>query len=264
MTRNIGAVCALFLGLAGCGPDGPASLGEMAAANDPNICAAPGLADHVFAKINPAYGEYIAQGNEGIETRITASGIDESIHRISCLAYAQVNGENYNAQLEVGYSLSPDLSNPDEVMIEIDESPGDFYVLKAFLDESGYDEAAKDEVGSMVEPSADVQESADLESLWSSETLSGSCNVYNAGKLVFSAACSGKGHGDSIFVTSQADGCSVELTKGERSVTGSVFAYRDICPGLGEDDTTPVDLGEFKISGGCFESEKTSICLDPQ
>lgn len=264
MIRKLGASCALFLCLAGCGPDVPATLGEMAAANDPKLCAAPGLADHVFARINPSYGEYIAQGNEGIETMITATGIDESIHRVSCLAHALVEGENYRAQLEVGYAVTPDLSSQDDVMIEIDQSPGDFYVLKAFLDESGYGKTAMGETGSKAQPAPSDPAAADLADLWSSETVSGACNVYNGGSLVFSAACSGKGHGDSIFVTSQADGCSVELNKGKRSVTGSVFAYRDICPGLGEDDTTPVDLGEFEISGDCFESGQTSICLDPQ
>src|SRR3954453_9685477 len=43
--------------------------------------------------------------------------------------------------------------------------------------------------------------------------VQGTCHVTVGGKSLMDGACGGAGHGSSVFVTAQRDGCSIELTQ---------------------------------------------------
>ncbi|WP_156500407.1 hypothetical protein [Croceicoccus bisphenolivorans] len=92
-------------------------------------------------------------------------------------------------------------------------------------------------------------------------TISGQCSVVVEGRKIIEGGCSGMGHGNSLFVTSDADGCSVEITREARGLSGKVFAYRNPCEPLGENDTTPVGLGNFTEKDGCLDNGSSKLCL---
>lgn len=69
--------------------------------------------------------------------------------------------------------------------------------------------------------------------------------------------CGGAGHGNSIFVTAERDGCSIELARKRGVVTGKIFAYKDSCGDINND----VQLGRFKQVGNCWASAAAKVCL---
>jgi hypothetical protein len=71
--------------------------------------------------------------------------------------------------------------------------------------------------------------------------------------------CEGAGHGSSIFVTADRDGCSIELTRKSGGVTGSLFAYKDDCGTLEKD----VNLGPFRPAGACWVAAAAKVCVKP-
>lgn len=93
-------------------------------------------------------------------------------------------------------------------------------------------------------------------------TVSGTCRATVDGKVVMDGPCSGLGHGSTVFVTAERDGCSVELTKTKAGVIGKILAYKDTC---GDSDTAVNDhdvaLGSFQPSGSCLRAKAASLCL---
>lgn len=99
-------------------------------------------------------------------------------------------------------------------------------------------------------------------SVWKSDaSVSGSCRATLNGKTIMEGACSGAGHGSSIFVTAEHGGCSIELTRKSGQITGDMFAYKDVCEGL--EDAEHINLGRFTEQGGCIRSASASLCLKP-
>lgn len=101
-----------------------------------------------------------------------------------------------------------------------------------------------------------------LSNVWENgATISGQCSVVVEGRKIIEGGCSGMGHGNSLFVTSDADGCSVEITRESGGLSGKVFAYRNRCEPLGENDTIPVGLGKFAEKDGCIGNGSSKLCL---
>ncbi|MBX9640096.1 MAG: SHOCT domain-containing protein [Mycobacteriaceae bacterium] len=100
-------------------------------------------------------------------------------------------------------------------------------------------------------------------SVWKAgASVSGSCRATLNGKTIMEGACSGAGHGSSIFMTAEHGGCSIELTRKSGQITGDMFAYKDVCEGLEDGET--VNLGRFTQQGGCMRSARASLCLKPE
>jgi hypothetical protein len=98
------------------------------------------------------------------------------------------------------------------------------------------------------------------QSIWSKgRDVHGTCHVTVGGKSLMDGACGGVGHGSSVFVTAQRDGCSIELIQRPQGVTGKIFAYKDTCGEL----ETEVNLGVFKAEGSCWRTGSARICLQP-
>jgi hypothetical protein len=92
----------------------------------------------------------------------------------------------------------------------------------------------------------------------------GTCRAVVAGRAVMNGLCGGGGHGNSIFVTAEKDGCSIELTRGRGGVTGKIFAYKNICAGGdGPPNDGDVNLGRFTLVNGCWQSGTARVCLKP-
>lgn len=88
--------------------------------------------------------------------------------------------------------------------------------------------------------------------------VQGTCRAVVAGKTVMDGRCAGLGHGSSVFVTAQKDGCSIELTRSAKGVVGRIFEYKNVCAELEGD----VDLGGFKPAGNCWKAASAEVCLE--
>ncbi len=103
------------------------------------------------------------------------------------------------------------------------------------------------------------------DAIWADgQRIGGNCRVRVMGETLMDGLCSGAGHGDSVFVTAERDGCSIELSRDQGTVLGKVFAYKDTC---GSPESAPnkadVSLGPLVVEGGCWHSKLASICLEP-
>lgn len=97
------------------------------------------------------------------------------------------------------------------------------------------------------------------QSIWKKgAAVQGTCRAVVAGKTVMDGRCAGLGHGSSVFVTAQKDGCSIELTRNAKGVVGKIFEYKDVCGELEGD----VDLGSFKPDGNCWKAAAAEVCLE--
>jgi hypothetical protein len=94
-------------------------------------------------------------------------------------------------------------------------------------------------------------------SIWQDDqTVSGTCTVTADGRTYMNGSCSGLGHGSYITVTSDADGCTVDL---DRSGDAKLYAYKDSCGDL----ETDVPLAKFHDEGVCWASDTGRLCLTP-
>ena len=87
--------------------------------------------------------------------------------------------------------------------------------------------------------------------------ISGTCFVKFEGAILMNGLCSGLGHGDSLFVTSNKDACSLSIT---RSGEAAISAYRGDCGSsdLGSDDEP---IGILKRIGNCWVGANAKVCL---
>lgn len=85
--------------------------------------------------------------------------------------------------------------------------------------------------------------------------ISGTCFAKLRGAPLMNGACSGLGHGNSLFVTAEKDGCSLEII---RSGRGAISAYKNECGNLDSSDTP---IGTFKPVGNCLVAPAAKVCL---
>lgn len=90
-------------------------------------------------------------------------------------------------------------------------------------------------------------------------TVTGTCFAKVGSAILMDGPCSGAGHGTSVFVTAERDGCSIDLSRHGASATGSLFAYKDACGELESD----VNLGSFSPDGACWASQMARVCVQP-
>lgn len=97
-----------------------------------------------------------------------------------------------------------------------------------------------------------------MASIWKDgQGVSGTCYAKVGNSVYMDGPCSGLGHGGSLFVTAEADGCSFDVTlKGQRAA-GSLFAYRNTCGDLEAD----VAVGPFERQGECWSAPNARFCL---
>lgn len=165
---------------------------------------------------------------------------------------AAKNGE---MQPNDGQSPSADLSVPDVI-----------YQVKTSSDKSAAEN--RDDAPGDAEPGLQEHNASGGDAtLKDGATLSGYCLVSIGDNKVMDGPCSGAGHGNSLFISSESDGCSVELTNSSSSVTGTLLAYKDVCwldkvSGVEVKDELP--LGKFEYSGRCWSNDRARICLRPE
>jgi hypothetical protein len=115
------------------------------------------------------------------------------------------------------------------------------------------------------QPKAENQAVPAEAALWSKGTaLSGTCRVEVNGSSIMDGQCSGLGHGDSIFLTAERDGCSVELGKEGAQATGKLFAYRNTCwidEAKGQSLEEEVVLPSSKFEDGCWRASGVEVCV---
>lgn len=88
--------------------------------------------------------------------------------------------------------------------------------------------------------------------------VSGTCFATFKGVVLMNGRCLGLGHGRSVFVTSEKDGCSLEITP-----SGDVLisAYRNEC---GNSDLGDLGepIGKLKRVGRCLVGSSARVCLE--
>jgi hypothetical protein len=77
------------------------------------------------------------------------------------------------------------------------------------------------------------------------------------GEVLMNGRCSGLGHRNSVFVTSDKDACSLNIS---RSGEIAISAYRGACGSsdLGSDDEP---IGTVRKSGNCWTGANARVCL---
>ncbi len=196
-----------------------------------------------------------------------AVGSDNSIGAMACGTHAVFGDMEY----AIEYTLKPSLDDPDDFLMAY-QSGGDATGLRTRLVRNmastlaGKRPKAEEASGvanqngvtaagmSVVRPAAP----ADGTGIWrDGGDLVGTCFAKVGRTALMDGPCEGAGHGNSIFVTADRDGCSIELNRHGNTVTGSLSAYRNSC---GEIDSD-VNLGGFTPAGDCWAGSTAKVCV---
>lgn len=287
MNNYIRACTALMFALAGCSAGLQQSdVVALLQANDPKVCANENVQQTVLATIDERYNEYIEKGGEPLSLNyLSASGVNEAIHEVSCSAalsfeqtlidlIAENAPEAKRTPLE--FSVKPSLADESAFVVSVNVTPILKFRLGALIERSlkkmkgGDDpqiaplETQQPSSTPTVEASIASQIGAGV-SIWrDGADVSGTCRISIYGEKYMMGPCSGAGHGSSVFVTAEADGCSIELTRDGSSVRGRLFAYKNTCGSEGSPpNNSDVDLGTFRQDGRCLIAKDAEVCLDP-
>jgi len=89
---------------------------------------------------------------------------------------------------------------------------------------------------------ASYASAASAKTIWlKGGSIKRTCTASVGGNRLMSGPCSGLGHGNTLFVTAERDGCSDKLQRTKTGITGKIFAYKDACGDLEND----VSVGVF-------------------
>lgn len=277
----------LVLALAGCSIEpGESNVAAMLRANDPKVCANESVQQTVLATIDERYNDYIDKGGEPLKLNyLSASGVNEAIHEVSCSAalsfeqtlidlMADNAPEAKRTPLE--FSVKPSLDDDSAFVVSVDVTPILKFRLGALIQRSlNKRKEGEERTGAPAEtqqPSSTPSAQASIASLsrpsgsiWADgASVSGTCRISIDGERYMMGPCSGAGHGSSVFVTAEADGCSVELNQDGTSVRGKLFAYKNTCGSENSPaNNSDVDLGTFTQDGRCWIAKNAEVCLDP-
>lgn len=94
----------------------------------------------------------------------------------------------------------------------------------------------------------------------------GQCQVRVQGKAVMEGDCSGLADESTVFVTSESDGCTVEMVNiHNRTAKAKIFAYKNTCwldKAAGLEIENDIDLGELVMNKeDCWVGRQAKICL---
>lgn len=102
---------------------------------------------------------------------------------------------------------------------------------------------------------------SDQDAIWKDgQAIAGTCYAEHDQVVLMDGACSGLGHGGSLFVTAEADGCSLDISRHGEKARGSLFAYKNACGELESD----VAVGPLVKSGNCWIGDNARFCLKPE
>lgn len=283
---RISLIVSALLALTGCSvAPTEDDISAMLQANDPKVCASSEVKRTALTAIDEEYRLYIENGGEDLEVKsISSTGIDTDIHEIKCSANISFKDTKLPMMdasardFTFTYAVRPSLSDDAEYIVSVQADDLLQMYLWGTINNFNSMQAGEMEAMPEVAPaathaqpakqpvvSATDERGSAASSIWTDGvSVSGNCTATVAGRKVMSGACSGRGHGSSVFVTAEYDGCSIELTRTDGQVTGSLFAYKNTC---GSPESAPnnrnIDLGSFTLDGDCWRTKSTSVCLRP-
>jgi hypothetical protein len=254
----------------------------MLQANDPKVCAANDVQRTALSLLSESYQSYLDTGGKPIEFKaVNSTGINADIHEIACSANVSFGPTTFlganvpAATLPIIYTVRPSLSQDsdfvvtaqaeDPVKLRLSSIIQNYMSGKQGSQDTQPPPAASSSEQAFPPAAATSDRDSTSASIWkNNQSVSGNCRVSVAGEMVMDGPCSGLGHGTSVFVTAERDGCSIELSRSKGTVKGKVFAYKNTC---GSPESAPnnsdVDLGVFATEGECLRSNSASVCLAP-
>lgn len=254
----------------------------MLQANDPKVCAVSDVQRTALNLLSESYQSYLDAGGQPIEFKaINSTGINADIHEIACSANISFGPTTFlgvdvpAATLPIIYTVRPSLSDDSDFVVTAQaEDPVKLRLSSIIQNYIAGKQGSQDTKSpptassseQVLSPTAATSNQGSISaSIWeNNQSVSGNCRVSVEGEMVMDGPCSGLGHGNSIFVTAERDGCSIELSRSKGAVKGKVFAYKDTC---GSPESAPnnsdVDLGVFATEGECLRSNSASVCLAP-